>query len=362
MRQPDRQLQHQLGFSIIELLLALALGMLVVAGIVQLFVGNAASYNLLTGQARMQENGRMAMELMTTDVRNAGYFGCAPERRNIVYGLNGITNPDAITDGGSVFAFNAAWPIQAFHPGMPIPVQANLPNADIAAVASDVLTIRRLGQPQVRLVEELAVDGQPLVPPGPGGGAPFSVNDVLVIADCEQAAVLRVTNVVPVGGNFRLEWAASGAVGANSVDPLGNGSGQRLLSGIGRTYGADAIVAPLLTVSYFVAESQFENSSDNPVLALWQKQNDAAPQELIAGIEALQVRFGVDLTPNQNPISVNSYVNFPGPPPSAPSLRDVVSVRMTVTANSIDEVSDAGEALRRTFTETIFLRNANPRG
>ena len=44
------------GFSIVELLIALGLGLLVVSGIVQLFVGNSRTYEIVNAQARLQEN------------------------------------------------------------------------------------------------------------------------------------------------------------------------------------------------------------------------------------------------------------------------------------------------------------------
>ena len=52
------------GFSLIELMLALALGVVVTAGIVTLFVGNNQTYTLLNGQSRMQENARFAVDFI----------------------------------------------------------------------------------------------------------------------------------------------------------------------------------------------------------------------------------------------------------------------------------------------------------
>ena len=52
------------GFSLVELILALGLGVLVTAGIVQLFVGNNQTYNLLNGQSRLQESARYALDFV----------------------------------------------------------------------------------------------------------------------------------------------------------------------------------------------------------------------------------------------------------------------------------------------------------
>ena len=72
-----------------ELMLALALGLLVIAGIVTLFTSNSATYAVLNSQARLQENARFAFEFVSRSARTAGYFGCAPEPTNIVRGLRG---------------------------------------------------------------------------------------------------------------------------------------------------------------------------------------------------------------------------------------------------------------------------------
>jgi hypothetical protein len=43
-----------------------------------------------------------------------------------------------------------------------------------------------------------------------------------------------------------------------------------------------------------------------------------------------------------------------------PDARQVVSVRVTLTVNSIDQVTDDNATLTRTFSKTILVRNANP--
>ena len=95
------------GFSLIELMLALALGVVVTAGIVTLFVGNNQTYTLLNGQSRMQENARFAVDFITRSARAAGYFGCDPEQGKIYKTLNGAWN--------QIFEFDITTPIQAYH-------------------------------------------------------------------------------------------------------------------------------------------------------------------------------------------------------------------------------------------------------
>lgn len=61
------------GFSIIEMLVAMTLAMLLTVVISQLFLGSKQTYSAQEEQARMQENGRFALELVGRELRQAGF-------------------------------------------------------------------------------------------------------------------------------------------------------------------------------------------------------------------------------------------------------------------------------------------------
>ena len=52
------------------------------AGILQLFVSNKATYEITNDLSRLQENARFALEAMSFDLRMAGYYGCADSAAN----------------------------------------------------------------------------------------------------------------------------------------------------------------------------------------------------------------------------------------------------------------------------------------
>jgi len=72
MRQPVRR-QH--GFTLAELMVSVALGLLIIAGMTTLFVNNNNAQAALENASRQVENGRFAIQLMSTDLRNAGFYG-----------------------------------------------------------------------------------------------------------------------------------------------------------------------------------------------------------------------------------------------------------------------------------------------
>ncbi|MEW5754833.1 MAG: PilW family protein [Pseudomonadota bacterium] len=67
-----RQAMH--GFSLIELMIAITVSLLVLAGLTTIYVSNSQTRNEIERANRMTENGRYAMEQLLHDLRNAGYY------------------------------------------------------------------------------------------------------------------------------------------------------------------------------------------------------------------------------------------------------------------------------------------------
>jgi type IV pilus assembly protein PilW len=63
------------GFSLVELMVALAIGLILVAGLATLFANSSQTGNEIDKSIRQIENGRYAAELLTENVSIAGYYG-----------------------------------------------------------------------------------------------------------------------------------------------------------------------------------------------------------------------------------------------------------------------------------------------
>jgi type IV pilus assembly protein PilW len=77
---PDQSVSvpTQRGVSLIELLISLVLGLLLIGGVLQLFLGSKATYLSTDAVARVQENGRFAMSFLEPELRMATASGfCA---------------------------------------------------------------------------------------------------------------------------------------------------------------------------------------------------------------------------------------------------------------------------------------------
>lgn len=63
------------GFSMVELMVAMVITLILMAGVSQIFLSSKKSYTIQDTLGRLQENGRYAMEVIATDLRRAGYWG-----------------------------------------------------------------------------------------------------------------------------------------------------------------------------------------------------------------------------------------------------------------------------------------------
>jgi prepilin-type N-terminal cleavage/methylation domain-containing protein len=88
------------GFTLVELMVAVTIGLIILAAVSQIFVTSRLSYKLEENLARVQENGRFAMEFLSRDLRMAGYAGCV----NVNQALNASANYTATNNliNGSV--------------------------------------------------------------------------------------------------------------------------------------------------------------------------------------------------------------------------------------------------------------------
>jgi type IV pilus assembly protein PilW len=67
---------RQRGMTLVELMVAMVLGLIFIGGAVSLTLANRRSYSTNEGLSQVQEGGRTAFELLARDIRQAGISGC----------------------------------------------------------------------------------------------------------------------------------------------------------------------------------------------------------------------------------------------------------------------------------------------
>lgn len=242
------------GFTLVEILVALAIGALLTAGFVQIFSSSKKTYLIQDNLSRLQENARFAMDFLARDIRMAGHIDNAV--------------PASVFAGVAVDGCDDTHcsSLQSVPPG----VTPSEHSGDTLVVSYDA-TRDCLGQ-------DLSA-GRPVTLAG---------NNTQTLTNLAQNA-----------------FYVKGGV----LSCLGNGG--------------------------------------------------ASPQPLVEGVEAMQVLYGEDTTPNNGEFIANRYL-----PADAADMNRVVSVRIVLTLRTLDDHmalhkdSDFNDArIRRTFTQTIALRN-----
>ena len=71
----------QRGFGLIELMIAMTLGLILILGVAQVFLNSKRSFVMQQQVAALQENARFLLTRISRDVRQAGMFGCLDLQR-----------------------------------------------------------------------------------------------------------------------------------------------------------------------------------------------------------------------------------------------------------------------------------------
>lgn len=81
-------IRRQSGLSLIEIMVALTLSLILTLGLVHIFTSNSQSFRLAEASSRIQESGRMALGILSREIRNADYWGCLQDTSDLNNMLN----------------------------------------------------------------------------------------------------------------------------------------------------------------------------------------------------------------------------------------------------------------------------------
>lgn len=81
--------RRQRGITLVELMIALTLGSLLIFGVLSVFAASNRTYRSNEALARVQENGRFAIDLLVSELRQTGYTGsCTATVNNLLDGTH----------------------------------------------------------------------------------------------------------------------------------------------------------------------------------------------------------------------------------------------------------------------------------
>lgn len=265
----------QRGYTLIELMVANGLGIMLITGVVQVFTSNSQSIRVVDASARVQETGRIALDMMTKDIRMADYWGCAatgdilnhldtadadydpaihnPTSAAGLAGQNDVSSitmgnpvsPISVLDGTDTITFKGASPLNG------VKIETPYMNVAAATIHVDV-----------------------------GAGASLPKGMVLLITNCS-------------GGDFFSNTSMNTASGGNLIHATGNlpaaGHVDNSIKNLSQTYSDDAVISSPYTKTYFVGTGSAGGTS------LYRYQPELGrTDEIIPNVTDMQLVYGDD--------------------------------------------------------------------
>ncbi|WP_372749855.1 PilW family protein [Litorivivens sp.] len=346
---------QQRGFGLVELMIALTLGLALTGAVLQATLASQRNHSLLEAGAQLQENGRFALRYLSQGLRTAGFMGC-PNLSHIKVNVISDAPPDDMDFTGSG-------------------VISGLDNVgtsnDYSAVAgTDIVEFQRAGLPATRLAGNLPPNNANIqVESNPAG---LVRNDYVFITDCVNADLFTATTV----SNSQNGGNSNGGSSNRAVVTITHAEGVNTSNRLSKVYGEDAMVMGFESVAYFIRDTNRDTAKGHSIHSLYIRAREpgsggTAPvaQELVEGVEDMQLTYGVDTSDDR---TVDAYK-------TAADISDwskVLSVRINLLMQSIDDsvVSSAQRGLifnadavntndgrlRQTYSTAVAIRNRLP--
>ena len=320
------------GLTLIEVMIAMLLGLVLVGGVLQVFASSRQTYRVHEAISRMQESGRMAFEVLSRDIRMADFWGCANDATNVVNNLNNA--------GAGFIDFGSG----------------GVGGTEGAGGAPDVLILR--GGTSAGLGVE--------PPYGPQASAVLNVqinngleqDDIVLISDCSNADIFQISNANPnTSGHLVHNTGAASPGNYNATNPTCPGATAHCLSTI---YGGRASIFVAQQIVYTIAMG----SEGQPALL----RNGL---EFLDGIENLQILYGEDTDPTGT--AGSGIANYYVPADQVADMLNVISIRFAIVTRSYDDnltggiaqnynllgtnIAAADNRLRQVYTSTVAIRN-----
>ncbi len=324
--------KFQAGISLVEILVALVISLFLLGGIVQVYLGNKTTFKFANAISEVQENGRFSLDIIGQDIRQIDDWGCIdrdPDR--IETSLNAAT-VTGFTNDLHDFEDNDA-----------------IRGTDNTGLNnSDTITFHGSRPGQVNVVAPFATAGQNFIETTTTNT--ITSGDILLIMRCGANNISTDADIIRVTG------VGAGTNSAANRRILHNGN-------MALAYGIDASVRELQTVTYSIQNGTSVDANGNPVPALF-RADFALDQELVEGVQDMQILYGVDTDSDNVPNRYDTSV--------VANFGNVVAIRVMLLVRSTENfVTEAPQVftyngaqmvapdrrLYQVFTTTIALRN-----
>jgi type IV pilus assembly protein PilW len=325
------------GFTLIELMIAMLLGLVVIGGVISVFLANQQVYRTNEALGDVQDGSRNAFELMAQDIRNSGLTGCdSSSTGNVVTVLK--NSPGG---GGTTWWANWNNALRGYDG-----------TVDPALTVGAAVNNQAAGTPSLELIG--ATDTGLSVLSHSTATTLFTLNetssdlltgDAMIVCDPQFAAIFQSTSYS----------AGAKTVGYNTLTSKpGNFSNILATTGIPYTFGANALITKLTAVDWYIGNSP---AVVPPVVggrSLFRMRlvNDGTgnlvtnPEEMVRNVIAMKIAYLQSGNSSFQPAS--AITNWPA----------VTAVQVQLTLQSTDQHAGTDvKPLTRFLTATTTARN-----
>ena len=302
----------QKGFSLVELMIALLLGLFLVSGVTGMYISSKQTYRMTDNLSRLQESLRFSLDFMSHDIRMAGYLPCRSTASNTNAVVNGDTTwfLDYFTRG-----------IHGYEGGVDVfPVASVVPGTDAIVILK--------GSAFASSLSFHNVDGNTFVLSSSFSDKDFERGRIGVVCDPRQASIFQISDA-DTGLKTVSYGDSTNIVPGNSITAIGS-------------YGEDALIASYKPEIYYIRQS----SQNIAVNSLWRsylvadgplagtKTAQMNAEELLEGVESMQILYGVDISVPYDQI-VDRYVTAN----NVSDWQSVITARIGLLMSTGEEVT-----------------------
>lgn len=314
------------GFTLVELMIAMLLGLVVVLGVGSVFISSQRVYATTRALADAQDSARVAFDLLARDIRHAGLTACGNPGRVanvLVVGPNG---------GGSAWWANWNNALHGYAGNDPDVAAGTAEGARVAGTSS----LQLLGADDTSFAV-VSHDARGALFVLAESSTDLVVGDVFIVCDYDHAAIFRSTSY---SASARTVGHAAGK------DNCSTGLGFPTACVVANSYAfaANASMTRLHVADWYVGR----NPDGGLSLYRLSREGDALKrQELVRGVAALSLSYHqVGLS---EPFVTADKVTRWG---------DVTEVRTLLTVQGGD--ASMGNGVARSFALTTLVRNRAP--
>lgn len=321
------------GFTLVELIIALVLGLLVVAGVGSVFLANQNAYRTNVALGEVQESARTSFEFLARDIRSAGANPC------------GTASVASVLNAGGDQMLYSSGGIQGWDDATTVAVlPASGPGAPVVGGGGAI----RLASARGAGLELESVTGPRANVKLENPTTSINKGDVLMLCDIDKATVFQVTNY----NSSNQTVVHNGGAGSpgNQTKCLNHPVPQSPSGGDCNSFSPSSYLAIPINYIWYVGE----NDAGGRSLYRYGRGQEATSgtSEMVRGVWEMGLSYHEQ--------GGNSYV----PAGSVGDWESVDAVRLELTVRSggvqLGGVAGAGtdnQPLERAFTSTVALRN-----